>query len=189
MRKKKTALIVCVVMLALLGLACVLSVGEVQKLFYPREYTEYVTAYAAEYGVPEPLVYAVIRAESGFDERAESRVGAKGLMQMMPDTLDWLSRLIGEETPTDIFDPETNVKYGTYYLRHLYDRFGSWETALAAYNAGHGRVAEWLNDSRYSDDGQMLTEIPISETRNYVNKVMGNFDTYNKLYYNGEELL
>ena len=106
MRKKKTALIVCVVMLALLGLACVLSVGEVQKLFYPREYTEYVTAYAAEYGVPEPLVYAVIRAESGFDERAESRVGAKGLMQMMPDTLDWLSRLIGEETPTDIFDPE-----------------------------------------------------------------------------------
>ncbi len=178
----------CVIILLLLALVSVLAVGKLQEKFYPREYSEFVSKYSAEYNVPEALVYSVIHVESNFDPNAESHAGAKGLMQLMPDTLDWLSRLLDEEAPTgEITDPETNIKYGTYYLRHLYDRFGSWDTALAAYNAGHGRVGNWLNDSRYSDDGINLKNIPIEETRNYVNKVIDNLEHYNKLYYKDKE--
>ncbi len=178
----------CVIILLVLAFVSVLAVDKLQKRFYPREYSEFVTKYSAEYNVPEALVYSVIHVESNFDPDAESHAGAKGLMQLVPDTLDWLSRLLDEEAPTgEITDPETNIKYGTYYLRHLYDRFGSWDTALAAYNAGHGRVGNWLTDSRYSDDGVNLKNIPIEETRNYVNKVHDNLEHYNKLYYKDKE--
>lgn len=190
MKNRKRALTVCVILLIITAIVCVLSVDSIQKKLYPQKYSEYVSFYANEYGVPEALVYAVIHTESNFDPEAKSSAGAYGLMQLIPDTVDWLSRLIGEESPVDsILDPQINVKYGTYYLRHLYDRFGNWDTALAAYNAGHGRVANWLDDSRYSSDGVELREIPIAETKNYVNKVKNNFETYNKLYYNGEQTL
>ena len=106
----------------------------------------------------------------------------------MPDTLEWLSRLMDETNPTgEITDPETNIKYGTYYLSYLYQRFNSWETALAAYNAGHNRIAGWLSDTRYSDDGVNLKDIPIEETKNYVNRVLETKKQYQEIYYNGEE--
>lgn len=185
--KRLTSLAICVLILVLLALLAVFAVGELKEILYPRDFENYVTKYSEVYNVPEPLIYAVILAESDFDPNAESHAGAVGLMQLMPDTLDWLSRLLDEEAPTgEISDPETNIKYGTYYLRHLHDRFGSWETAVAAYNAGHGRVGNWLNDSRYTDDGKTLTNIPITETDNYVNTVMENYENYKKIYYNGE---
>ena len=180
--------IIILLLIGILAAVAIASVDEIEKMFYQREFEEYVTKYSNEFDVPEALVYAVIRAESSFDPNARSGVGAIGLMQLMPDTLDWLSRLLDEEAPTgDIADPETNIKYGTFYLRHLYDRFDNWETALAAYNAGHGRVANWLKNSEYSDDGISLKVIPIEETRNYVNKVTGNYNTYKKLYYKDED--
>lgn len=188
MKRSSKVVIVCLVLLMVFALLAVYAAERIQKFLYPREYSEYVTKYSAEYDVPESLIYAVILAESGFDADAKSGAGAVGLMQLMPDTLEWLSRLLDEETPTgDILDPETNIKYGTYYLRHLIDRFGNTETALAAYNAGHGRVANWLKDRRYSDDGKTLKEIPLAETKNYVNRVSGNIKQYKKIYYNGEE--
>ena len=185
---KRSALAVCVIILLIFAFVAVFAVGALQKRLYPREYSAFVERYAAEYDVPEALVYSVILAESGFDPNARSHAGAIGLMQLVPDTLDWLSRLLDEESPTgEITDPETNIKYGTYYLRHLYNRFGCWDTALAAYNAGHGRVGNWLKDSRYSDDGVNLKNIPIEETRNYVNKINNNLKHYKKLYYKEEE--
>ncbi|MBR5285873.1 MAG: lytic transglycosylase domain-containing protein [Clostridia bacterium] len=180
--------IVVLILLAIFATVAFLCVDDIEKLFYQREFTEFVTKYSNEFDVPEALVYAVIRAESNFDPEARSGVGAIGLMQLMPDTLDWLSRLLDEDNPTgEINDPETNIKYGTYYLRHLYDRFGNWETVLAAYNAGHGRVATWLENPEYSDDGVTLKKIPFEETKNYVNKVNGNYNTYKKLYYKDED--
>lgn len=183
MKKLVTVLII----LAVLAAVAVMVVDDIQKYFYPCEFSEIVGRYSQEFGVEEALVYAIMRAESTFDPNAESRVGAKGLMQLMPDTRDWLSRLMGESAPDpDITNPESNIKYGVYYLRHLYDRFGNWETAIAAYNAGHGRVSKWLADPQYSSDGVTLKHIPIGETNNYVNKVMANYNTYKKLYYNGD---
>ncbi len=182
--KRKIIVVVCLALFLAITVLSVFVVGSIRKSLYPREYSEYVTKYCAEYSVPESLVYAVIYTESRFDPEARSHVGAIGLMQLMPDTLDWLSRLLDEEAPTgEITDPETNVKYGTYYLRHLYNRFGSWETALAAYNAGHGRVGKWLEDKTYSDDGKTLKYIPIKETRDYVNKVSATREEYISLYY------
>lgn len=189
MKRRITVFIISIVILIALAVTAVCLVDVMRKKLYPREYSEYVEKYANEYDVPEALVYAVIRTESSFDPNATSHAGAHGLMQLIPDTMDWLSRLLGEEAPTgDIYDPETNIKYGTYYLRHLYDRFDSWDTAIAAYNAGHGKVGTWLKDTRYSDDGVELKNIPYTETRNYVNKISEAYDIYNELYYeNGEE--
>lgn len=180
--------IVILILIAVFATLAVLCVDDIEKIFYQREFTEYVTKYSNEFDVPEALIYAVIRTESGFDPEARSSVGAIGLMQLMPDTLDWLSRLLDEEAPTgEITDPETNIKYGTYYLRYLCDRFGNLDTALAAYNAGHGRVASWLTNKEYSDDGITLKSIPFEETKNYVNKVTSDYNTYKKLYYKDED--
>lgn len=185
--KRSTRLFLCLLALIILAVAALVAIPYIRQHFYPREYSELVSKYCDSFAVPEPLAYAVIQAESDFDPNATSHVGAKGLMQLMPETLDWLSRLLGEDKPSgDITDPETNIKYGVYYLRHLYDRFGDWDTALAAYNAGHGRVATWLSDSRYSDDGVKLKKIPFEETENYVNKVNASRKQYEEIYY-GED--
>lgn len=182
--KRRTTVAVCVVALVILAAVALIAVPKMRESMYPREYSEYVTLYSEKYSVPESLVYAVIRTESSFNPDAVSHVGAQGLMQLMPDTVDWLSRLLDEDAPTGaITDPETNIKYGTYYLRHLYDRFDNWDTAIAAYNAGHGRVTKWLQDKNYSDDGITLKVIPIEETKNYVNKISDAENQYKEIYY------
>lgn len=192
--RKKTnyGLIVLVVLViaVILGFAFDILITQIEKIIYPKpnEYTAFVEKYSAEYGVPENMVYAVIKTESGFDSSAVSGKGAVGLMQMMPETFEWLTKDILREhlSAGMLYDPETNIKYGTYYLSRLYNRFGDWDTALAAYNGGEGRVSEWLTDSRYSQDGKKLIidNIPTeySETENYVGKVNKALGKYNKLY-------
>ena len=183
----KRKILISILALVILAAAVFLLIPKLKQQLYPREFAEYVEHYSAEYKVPTPLVYAVIYCESSFNKDAESHAGAIGLMQLIPDTLDWLSRVHGEDAPTgEISDPETNIKYGTYYLSVLYGKFGDWHTAVAAYNAGHGRVGGWLSDSRYSDDGITLKNIPYEETSNYVNRVFEIFDEYNNIYFNGE---
>ena len=90
-----------------------------------------------------------------------------------------------EETPSafDIYDPDTNIRYGVWYLSYLYGRFDSWDNAFAAYNAGPGNVSKWLKDSEYSSDGETLSYIPFKETRNYVVKVNRAIEVYDRLYY------
>lgn len=185
---KPKFLVICLVLLVLFALFALLMIPMLKEYLYPLEYEEYILKYSDEYSVPKPLVCAVIYAESSFDPSAVSGVGAVGLMQLMPDTMDWISRLMGEDNPTgEITDPETNIKYGTYYLSYLYEKFGNWETALAAYNAGHNRVAGWLTDSRYSDNGKTLKNIPIGETYNYVNRITEAEKQYSEIYFNGED--
>ncbi len=163
---------------------------KIEHALYPRpeEYRAYVEQYAHEYGVPEELVYAVIRTESSFDSSAVSSKGAVGLMQMMPSTFEWITNdLLHEYHDVGmLYAPETNIKYGTYYLCRLYARFGDWNTAIAAYNGGEGNVSEWLTDKRYSDDGKKLNidKIPknFKETKNYVKKVNKALNMYRELY-------
>ena len=145
----------------------------IEKNAYPREYAEYVELYSQKYGVPESLVFAVIHTESSFDSGAVSSVGAVGLMQMMPDTFAWLTdEILFEHLESGmLYDPETNIKYGTYLLSRFYDRYGDWELTLAAYNGGVGNVDGWLEDPAYSDGEGGLKKIPFKETRNYVKKV------------------
>ena len=156
----------------------------IEKNAYPLEYTEYVERYAEQYGIPESLIYAIIRTESSFDSGAVSSAGAVGLMQMLPETFRWLTDeiLFDHLESGMLYDPETNIKYGTYLLSRYYDRYGDWELTLAAYNGGPGNVDKWLEDPEYADGEGGLKKIPFKETRNYVKKVNNARDTYERLY-------
>ena len=181
----RSAVIISILILSILtGLLFQIIWDHVDRKSHPQEYSEYVEQYAAEYGVPEAVVYAVIKTESGFSSGAVSEAGAVGLMQIMPDTFHWLLTMTRESLDSGmLYDPQTNIKYGTYYLSYLYLRYGSWDEVFAAYNAGHGKVDEWLADEDYVDENGKLAEIPYPETRNYVKKVNKAIEVYTRLYY------
>ena len=140
--------------------------------------------YSYENGIPEYVVYSVIKVESSFNSGAVSKDGAIGLMQMMPETFNWLTSVKKENLDSAmLYDPETNIKYGSYYLSYLYVRYGSWDEVYAAYNAGQGKVDEWLADETLVDQNGKLKEIPYKETRKYVEKLKDTNEIYKRLYY------
>lgn len=151
---------------------------------HPIKYNVYVERYAREYNVDKVLLYAVIKTESGYDSGAVSNVGARGLMQIMEETFDWIKFRLGDEETEyiDMFDPETNIQYGAFLLGFLYEEFGNVEATMAAYHAGRGNVNKWLDDPQYSSDGIHLDTIPIPDTAHYVSKIKKAMDTYEKLY-------
>lgn len=159
---------------------------KIDRVRYPREYSGMVSRYSAEYGVPDYIIYSVIKVESDYQSNAVSHAGAVGLMQITPDTFDWLMMLCREDLDHGLlYDPETNIRYGTYLLSYLYTEFGNWNTVYAAYNAGMTRVKGWLEDAAYSDGEGNLTYIPIQETREYVPKINAAIEVYQRLYYEG----
>ncbi|MBR2622230.1 MAG: lytic transglycosylase domain-containing protein [Clostridia bacterium] len=178
--------IAAVAVLLLIGALYLLFEPKIDRALYPREYQTYVERYAKQYNVPENLIYAVIRTESDFKPDAVSSAGAVGLMQIMPSTFRWLSDdMLGEDLEDGmLYDPETNIRYGVYYLRRLYDRYNDWPTACAAYNAGSGRVDGWLEDSTLTNlQGNLISDrIPIGETRIYVRKIQKAYQAYQRLY-------
>ena len=174
-------LILCsVIILIVVFFACMSIWRKVEKKLYPLDYYDIVAKYSEEYDVPKAVVLAVIRTESGFDPNAESPAGARGLMQLMPSTYGWLADKLKEETG-DITDPETNIRYGTYLLSILYNRFEDETCVIAAYNAGIGRVGKWVENPDYFKDGK-LTVIPIEETNTYVKRVNRAVDAYKRIY-------
>lgn len=192
-KKKKSLIdISFYVVLALLAAAILFGVlydiiaGVTEKRLYPRRYSAFVEKYSAEFGVPETVIYAVIKTESDFNTNAVSPAmpPALGLMQLTEETYEWVAGKLKENPSAfDIYDPATNIRYGVWYLSYLYGRFENWDTAFAAYNAGPGNVSKWLGDSEYSDDGETLSYIPFKETRNYVTKVNKAIGIYDRLYY------
>ena len=190
---KRTLVITLIIIAALLLALCVdLIWSAIEKATHPYDYSQYISKYAYEYNIPESVIYAVIKVESNFDADAESSVGACGLMQIMPKTFEWLTgdEHLGEHlNKRMLFDPETNIKYGTYYLSYLYKKFDrNTNTVLAADNGGEGNVAKWLKDPAYSDDGKNLKDIPFKETKNYVSKVNNEIQAYKDLYYEQNEV-
>lgn len=146
---------------------------------YPRPHLEVVT----ESGLDPALVYAVVKAESGFDERAVSRAGAVGLMQLRPSTAAFICERDGICFEEDrLCDGAYNLGLGCRYLSYLLTRFPAEETALAAYNAGEGTVRGWLADPTLSPDGTTLTRIPYPETEDYVKKV-ARFKNFYEFFY------
>lgn len=187
----KTLKTVCVIIVILLLSAGIGFTADRLKAGYdrashPLKYTEYVEKYADEYKVPRTVCYAVIKAESGFDSAAVSSAGAIGLMQITPQTFAYLCEKTGDDYESGmLYDPETNIRYGVFYLSMLYERFGVWETAFAAYNCGPTRVSEWIADGN-ADEGGRLTEIPIAETAAYVKRVEKAIEKYRTLYFTEE---
>lgn len=151
---------------------------------YPLKYSTLVEKYAEENKISEYLVYAVIKTESGFRTDACSDVGARGLMQIMEETFDWIKFKRGDKDTVyyDMYTAEKNIEYGCWLLGFLYEEFGDIDCVAAAYHAGRGNVNNWLADKRYSKDGVHLDEIPISDTAHYVEKINSTMETYVKLY-------
>jgi soluble lytic murein transglycosylase len=166
------------VILAFIGVKSGYHVGK--QANYPVAYSEYIVKYSSKYKLDPYLVMAVIKVESNFVPEAESDYAA-GLMQLTEETAEWNAKEMGLED-YDYKDPETNIKIGCHYLKHLIDKYENVDTALAAYNGGMGNVSKWLKDSRYSDDGITLKNIPFPETKNYVKKVNANWENYKQLY-------
>lgn len=165
------------------------STDTIYEKVYPLKYGETVKKICNEYNLDEAFVFAVIKTESNFDENAVSPVGAKGLMQIMPDSFTWIQTYEdGEVTynEDDLFRPEINIKYGCAILKYFTDRYEDMYTAAAAYNAGPGNVDGWLENSEYSLDGKTLYNIPFAETRNYVKKIKDIQNEYTELYFKEE---
>jgi soluble lytic murein transglycosylase len=146
---------------------------------YPRPWRDTVRSHAQAHGVPEALVYAVMRQESGYDPEAVSYAGAVGLMQLMPRTARGLSPLAD---PVRLFDPRFNVRLGIELLGQLLREFdGSLPLAVAAYNAGSPRVHGWRRADPQADLDLFVENIPIDQTRNYVRRVLSHYASYRLL--------
>ncbi len=158
------------------------GIYNILRYFYPLSYYETIEGCAVEYGLDEYLIRSVIKAESGYDERASSGK-AHGLMQLTDETALWIAEKTGLSYEKRL-ESETNIKMGCYYLSYLSEKFKDRKTILAAYNAGHTKVSKWLGDSRYSSDGKTLDAIPYAETAAYVKKVEKYYIVYKRLYNN-----
>lgn len=150
---------------------------------YKLLYREEILASAEEFDLDPYLVCGVIYTESGFRFQARSGVGALGLMQLMPATGLEEAELLEIEGVTEarLTEPELNIRLGCNYLRKLLDEFGTESVALAAYNAGPGRVRQWLKEYGKKDDGSILY-IPYPETSKYVDRVRSARGVYARLY-------
>lgn len=158
---------------------------EILKFFYPMKYSEYVYKYSNQYNIDPLLTLSIIRVESSFNPNAESRKGAKGLMQITDKTGEWAAKQIKIENFNNnlLFDPEYNIRLGCWYLSNLIDQFnGNITLALAAYNGGSGNVEKWLKNKEYSSTGEHLEKIPFDETEKYIRKVKKDYNIYNSLY-------
>ena len=152
-----------------------------REYFYPLGFKEEIFYAADTFGFERALIFSIVNVESGFDEKAVSRKGAQGLMQLTPATADYIALIQGIEN-FDMLSARDNLSFGCFYLKYLFDKFGNVNTALAAYNAGEGNVFLWLKNSDYSDDGITLKKIPYPETAGYVEKINECFKIYKKLY-------
>jgi soluble lytic murein transglycosylase len=152
-------------------------------IFYPLGWRPELTDAASRASVDPFLVAAVVREESSFDPQARSRVGARGLMQLMPDTARQLARGRGLPSGEEVLvDPAANLVLGSVYLAALMKEFGDPRLAIAAYNAGPSRVREWWK-GRANDDVEAWVElIPYDETRFFVRRVMLSWEEYRRLY-------
>lgn len=158
-----------------------------QEFTYPTKYEEYVLKYSKQYGVEPEFVYAVIKTESSFNENAVSEVGARGLMQLMEDAYSWVKFRINDDDEYDfdkMFDPETNIHYGTYYLSYLLEKYnGSIELSAAAYHCGMGTVDAWLENGTVSYENFDVDDIPDEndQTSHYVKKINKAYNAYKKI--------
>ena len=161
--------------------------GKILKIIYPKNYEGIVSVYAEQYNVDENLVFAVIKAESNFDENAISNKNALGLMQIMEDTAKDVAeknniKIDKDNARLEILKVNNNINIGTKYLSILLEKYENIEVALAAYNAGTGNVDNWIESGIINKDGSDIEKIPYKETNNYIRKILQNYKIYKKIY-------
>lgn len=155
---------------------------------YTLEYRELIDREAVAYNVNPAFIAAIVRTESHFDPAAQSSMGARGLMQLMEDTASWVYEKIGDTSAysfDQMYNPETNLRYGCWYISYLSDMFGGDPICVAAaYHTGHNWMKNILNNSAYSSDGRTVSidKIPDESTRNYATKVLTAYAIYRQKY-------
>ena len=160
---------------------------------HPLRYEELIEEKAGKYNLSPAFVAAIVLNESSFRPDAESSVGARGLMQLMEDTAGWIYEKMGGSGAysfDSMYDAETNVEYGCWYLNFLSDRFrGDPVLVAASFHAGQGEVQNWLNDSRYSQDGLTiaLENMIDGPTKQYATRVLNDYAAYKRIYYEATE--
>lgn len=157
---------------------------EFWKLNYPRPYQEIVAAAAETYSIDPLLIWAVMRVESSYETDALSLAGARGLLQLMPSTQEWISEQLKQETqPGDAYVPEENINMGAWFLSYLLDYFeGDLELAIMAYNAGAASVEEWQADPMVNDRDDLIRWVWYGESREYLQRVSLAYSIYQELY-------
>ena len=157
----------------------------VKEITLPLRHDDIIRQQAAEKEVDASLIAAVIYTESRFRDQT-SHAGAKGLMQLMPETADYIARKSGGTRfeRADLATPQINIAYGTWYLRYLLDKYkGNTILTLAAYNGGEGKVDEWRrNAAARGEKFRVASHVPFQETRDYVQRVLKARTDYRKNY-------
>ncbi|TQR45142.1 lytic transglycosylase domain-containing protein [Paenibacillus popilliae] len=184
LRKKR------VLLLLFLGMLFLLFVQSqwLGRWMYPIAYEDEIRKYAAQYDVDPLLVAAIIRVETNFQAGRESRKGAIGVMQLMPETAIWAMEQLKMNNRWSLDElkntADPNILIGTWYLKSLHKQFNeNWIAAIAAYNAGPGNVNKWIRNKVW--DGSYDTakqQIPYGETKLYVQRVIHYYDKYKNIY-------
>ncbi|MED4599170.1 lytic transglycosylase domain-containing protein [Paenibacillus validus] len=180
-RKKRVFAILLLTFLIFLFL----SSSFIGRLLYPIHYEDDIRRNAFQYELDPFLIAAIIRVESNYKPDTESNKGAYGLMQLMPDTSNWII----EKAPFDteykkkLGTPAVSIELGSWYLHWMDKQFGgNMHAMIAGYNAGHGKVSRWLQEKAWDGTLQNANQIPYGETRHYIQRVMYYYNKYHKLY-------
>ncbi len=154
------------------------------RIIYPLKHHGLIVGEAASTGLAPELIAAVIYRESQFDEDARSDKGAVGLMQVLPETAEWIHRQPGApgSEPGRLAEPAVNIAYGSWYLRYLIDKYSSDELGLAAYNGGETNVQKWVAEAREKGRQLRISEIPFAETRGFVDEVSNARIIYRRIW-------
>ena len=144
---------------------------------YPLKYSEQIKKYAEEFGLEKELVSAVVYEESRFRPESSSDKGAIGLMQLLPDTAEYIAKKIDDKEykEENLASADINIRYGCYYLSYLHKKYSDWDKTLAAYNAGEGNVDRWITEGDY--------QVRFEETRNFVDRVKASKEMYKLIYF------
>jgi soluble lytic murein transglycosylase len=183
----RTVPLVIVLLMLILSLTVdMMPLDLARSLFFPVSYAERIDETSDRYGVDEHLVAAIIRCESGWNERAMSSKGAVGLMQIMPDTARSVAEMGRVDTnrfnPNDLADPATNIEYGTALLAFLDEQLETTDEVICAYNAGLGAVQGWISEA---DSPGIPKAIKYPETAHYLERVQEALRQYTRYYPDG----
>lgn len=145
-----------------------------REIRYPIKYFDLVNSLSISYRVDSALVFAIIKTESNFKSDAISSAGAVGLMQLLPSTALYIADLIDYDKEIDLTDAASNIELGVAYFSYLFAKFDNLKYSICAYNAGEGRVREWIKNGQ-------INNIPYKETREYCEKVMFAYNIYQNM--------
>lgn len=181
LRKKRVfaLLLICFV------LVLFMNSSFIGRKLYPIYFQQEIKQSAAKYNIDPFLIAAIIRVETNYKHHLESSKGALGLMQLMPDTAEWIveSTNLGPHTQEDLLKVDININLGSWYLSWLTKHYnGNLIYAIAAYNAGQGNVNKWKQNEVWDGSQEHIDQIPFGETRHYVHRVIYYYEKYTKLY-------